>query len=81
MEVDPEILKELEDNSKKPKKKRKDKRIEKEYFEEVELIDPKTGEKVIQKVKITRYKAVGSKPVGNKGIPDEEIDLEIEEDV
>ena len=61
---------------KKPRKKRKDPRIELEYFEEIEVTDPKTGEITTQKVKITRYKAVGSKPVGNKGIQDEEIEYE-----
>ena len=61
---------------KKPRKKRKDTRIEKEYFEEIEVTDPSTGEVIIQKVKIVRYKAVGSKPIGNKGIPDEEVEVE-----
>lgn len=60
---------------KKPRKKRKDNRIEKEYFEEVEIIDPQ-GNKIVQKVKITRYKTIGDKPVGNKGIPSEEIEYE-----
>ena len=51
---------ELEPKLKKPRKKRKDNRIEKEYFEEVEVIDP-NGNKIVQKVKVTRYKALGSK--------------------
>lgn len=69
---------------KKTRKKRKDKRIEKEYFEEIELTDPITGEKAIHRVKITRYKAISEKPVGNKGlIEEEELEhvLEIEKDV
>lgn len=55
----------------KTRKKRKDPRVEKEFFEEIEITDPKTGEKKIQKVKITRYKAVGEKLVGNKGVSEE----------
>lgn len=57
-------------------RKRKDKRIESEYWEEIEVTNPKTGKKTIQKIKITRYKAITEKPVGNKGLPDEEIELE-----
>ncbi len=60
----------------KPKKKRKDPRIEEEYFENIEVTDPKTGKITTQKVKVTRYKAVGSKPIGNKGLPDEDIEYE-----
>ena len=55
----------------KPNKRRKDPRIEKEYFEEIEVTDPLTGKKIKQKVKITRYRATGSNPVGNKGISEE----------
>ena len=68
-------LPELEPKLKKPRKKRKDNRIEKEYFEEIELTDP-NGKKIVQNVKITRYRAVGSAPIGNKGIPE----VELEED-
>jgi len=31
--------------------------IEKEYWEEIEIVNPKTGKIILQKVKITRYKA------------------------
>lgn len=31
--------------------------VEKESFEEIELTDPITGKKFLQKVKITRYKS------------------------
>jgi hypothetical protein len=58
------------------KKERKNPMIENEYFEEIEVIDPKTGEVLIQKVKVIRYKPVRQKPVGNKGLPDETIELE-----
>lgn len=61
----------------KRKRKRKDPRIESEYFEEMEFTDPTTGKKYTQKVKITRYKAAGAPKVeGNKGLPDEDIELE-----
>lgn len=65
------------------KKKRKDPRIVSESFEDVELTDPVTGKKIIYNAKITRYKPVGSKPVGNKGtgVVDEDIDLEIESEI
>ena len=74
----------MSENSKgskpKSKKKRKDPRVENEYFEEVELTDPETGEKFTQKVKITRYKSSGMpKLEGKKGLPDEEIGLDEEE--
>lgn len=62
----------------KKRKKRKDLRIEHEYWEEIETTCPKTGKLIKQKVKVTRYKAVGEKPVGNKGVTEEleeEIDL------
>ena len=57
---------------KKVRKKRKDNRIEKEYFEEIEITNPNTGEKSFHKVKITRYKAVGEKSIGNKGLIEED---------
>ena len=68
--------KDSSDKSKKPRRKRKDPRIESEFYEEIEITDPVTGKKTIQKVKVTRYKAVGEKPVGNKGLPDEDVELE-----
>ena len=49
----------------------KDRRIEKEYFEEIEVTDP-NGKLIKQTVKITRYKAVGSKPVGRKDLLNDE---------
>lgn len=60
-------------------KKRKDFRVASESFENVELTDPVTGKKAIHNVKITRYKPIGGKPVGNKGSGtiDEDIDLEV----
>ena len=70
----------MTDIEKKPRKKRKDNRIELEYFDEIEVTNPVTGEITKQKVKITRYKAVGTKLVGNKGISDEELELENEDD-
>lgn len=58
---------------KKPRKKRKDPRIEREYFDDIEITNPVTGEKSIQKVKITRYKAVGApKEIEKKGIVEED---------
>lgn len=61
----------------KSRKKRKDSRIESEYFEEIEVVDPDTGKVSKQKVKIVRYKAANApKPVGNKGLPDEDVELE-----
>lgn len=56
---------------KKPRKKRKDPRIEEEYFEDIEVTCPATGELIKQKVKIVRYKAVGEKKVGKKGVVEE----------
>jgi hypothetical protein len=62
----------MTDKEKPKKKKRKDPRIEKEWFEEIEVTDPVTGEVVKQTVKVVRYKATGGpKPVGNKGILEE----------
>jgi len=61
----------------KAEKVRKDSRIELEYFEDMEITNPKTGEKTIQKVKVTRYKSMEEKIVGNKGVA-EELELEVE---
>jgi hypothetical protein len=59
-------------DEKKKRSKRKDPRIECEYFEDIEVVNPKTGEKTIQKVKVTRYKAAGGpKELGNKGVSEE----------
>ena len=54
-----------------PKKKRKDSRIEAEYFDEIEITDPVTGKKSIHKVKVTRYKSSVEKQIGLKGISEE----------
>jgi len=69
----------LENKLKKPRKKRKDPRILEEVFEDVEITDPNTGKKTIQKVKITRYKPVGEKKVGNKGLQELELEEEYED--
>lgn len=45
------------------KKKKEDDNIEEEFFEEMELTDPVTGKKFIQKVKIIRYKPVSFKKI------------------
>jgi hypothetical protein len=39
-------------------RKKKDKNIEKEYWEEVEFLDKSTGKMIKQKVKVVRYKTV-----------------------
>ncbi len=62
---------ELKNKLKKPRKKRKDPRIELEFYEEIELTDPITGKVTTQKVKVIRYKAIGEKKVGNKGLSGE----------
>lgn len=64
--------------TKKRKSKKKDQRIEKEYFEEIEITCPKTGKLKKQKVKVTRYKAIGERPIGNKGIVSEELEEELD---
>ncbi|CAB4125219.1 hypothetical protein UFOVP53_83 [uncultured Caudovirales phage] len=53
------------------KKKRKDTRIEAEYFDEIEITDPMTGKKSMHKVKVTRYKSAVEKQIGQKGISEE----------
>lgn len=56
------------------KKKRKDRRVEKEFYEWVEVKDPATGEMIRQRVKVTRYKAKGGKPlVDRPTISEEEL--------
>lgn len=50
----------LTNSSDKPKKKRKDRRVEREYFDLIEVVDPSTGEIIKQRVKITKYKTKGS---------------------
>lgn len=56
----------------KEKKERKDPRIECEYFEDVEVIDPATGKKIIQRIKVVRYKTV--KNESSKGVLEEEVE-------
>lgn len=69
--------KDLDSKSKKPRKKRKDPRVLEEFFEDVEITDPDTGKKSMQKVKVVRYKLIGEKKVGQKGLQEE---LELEEE-
>lgn len=63
-------------DEKKSNKKRKDSRVECEYFEDIEITDPLTGKKNTQRVKITRYKTVGS----TKDLTAKAVAEEIEED-
>jgi hypothetical protein len=57
---------------KKEKPARKDNRIEKEYYEDVEITDPVTGKKYIQRVKVVRYKTIIDQ-IG-KGVLEEDAD-------
>ena len=41
-----------------PKKKKSRIEVESEYWEEIELTDPVTGEKTTQRVKVQRIKAI-----------------------
>lgn len=70
----------MTDKEKKQRKKRKDPRVETEFYEEVEITDPVTGKKIVQKVLVTRYKPIGEKVIGNKGLPEEEIECVWEEE-
>ena len=45
--------------------------VESEYYENIELTDPVTGEKIITRQKIVRYKA---KP-GSSDLDDESVDV------
>lgn len=58
---------------------RDDVEIEKEYFEEVTVTDPDTGEKITQKVKIIKYKSRSSfkdiNEVKSKSIQDDIFEL------
>ena len=56
----------------KEKKTKRDPRIESEYFEDIEMTDPLTGKKIIQRVKVVRYKTVKSE--SSKGVLEEEAD-------
>lgn len=56
--------------------KKKDPKLEVEYFEEIELTDPITGKVFKQKVLIKRYKPIADKLVGMKGLMEELEDLD-----
>ncbi len=60
----------------KPKKKRKDRRLEREYFDWVEVKDPVTGDIIRQKVKIKRDKTKGERFSKKTVVEDEEIDYD-----
>jgi len=60
-------------SSEKPKKKRKDRRVEREYFDWVEVTDPTTGEIIKQKVKITRFKTKGDRFNKKTVVSEEEL--------
>ena len=47
-------------------KKRKDSRIESEFYEDYEYTNPDTGVTTIKRVKVTKYKPVGAKKVKAK---------------
>ena len=65
------------------KKKRKDRRVESEYYDEVEFTDPSTGKKIKQKVKVTKYKTKGDRFNRKPVISEEELNYELstEEDI
>ena len=69
-------MEDLESEEVTTKKKRKDARIEAEYFDKIEITDPITGKKSTHKVKITRYKSAVKKQIGQKGISEELEDSE-----
>lgn len=60
-------------SSEKPKKKRKDRRVEKEYWDWVEVKDPTTGETIKQKVKITKFKTKGDRFNKKTVVSEEEL--------
>jgi len=70
---------ELEANSEPPKKKRKDRRVEREYTEMMEVIDPKTGLTIKQKVKVTKYKTRGAR-FTKPAVQEEELEFTIEDE-
>lgn len=63
-------------NSDKPKKKRKDRRVEREYYDLIEVTDPVTGKIIKQKVKITKYKTKSDKPKYKPAVTEEDIGYE-----
>lgn len=67
-------------NSDKPKKKRKDRRVEQEYFELIEVKDPSTGEIIKQRVKITKYKTKGDRVKFKPVITEEDLGYELAAD-
>lgn len=72
------VKKDTKTTKKKPTKKtkekkiKKDPRIESEYFEDVEITDPVTGKKIIQRVKVVRYKTVKNESA--KGVLEEDAE-------
>jgi len=59
---DQENLSESTDSSEQqPKKKRKDRRVEREYYDFIQVKDPISGQLIKQKVKITKYKTKGDR--------------------
>ena len=65
----------LKSNSEPPKKKRKDRRVEKEYFDWIEVKDPTSGTLIRQKVKITKYKTRGARFI-KPAVEEEELGYE-----
>ena len=47
--------------------------VESEVYEDIEVVDPNTGKKTIQRVKVTRYKPKIIKPAPETGDSDEVI--------
>lgn len=47
--------------------------VESEFLEEIEITDPKTGQKIKQKVKITRFKPIPYKAIRSVLEEDDEI--------
>ena len=54
-----------ENTKKETKSRRRDTYVEKEYWEDIELTDPVSGKKIIQRVKIKRYASTPRDEDGN----------------
>lgn len=67
-------LPESTDNSEKPKKKRKDRRVEREYYDFIEVTDPTTGKVIKQRVKVTKFKTKGDRFNYQPAIKEEELE-------
>lgn len=65
-------------SSEKPKKKRKDRRVEREYFDWVEVKDPATGQLIKQKVKITRFKTKNERFKRKPAVEEEELGYDLQ---